>query len=93
MAKRIVVGIVGALASFGFSSSAYASGLETPDNGVVQMGRGATYVARADDPLAAAFNPAGLAFQKSGVFLGAHLMFQNRCFSRRDENGNPVSPG
>ena len=93
-AKRIVVGALGALSSLAVSNSVFAqSGLETPDSGVVQMGRGATYVARADDPLAAAFNPAGLAFQKSGVFLGAHLMFQSRCFSRRNPDGSPVSPG
>lgn len=92
-AKRIVIGAVGALSSLVFANSAFASGLETPDNGVVQAGRGATYVARADDPLAAAFNPAGLAYQKSGVFLGGHLMFQKRCFSRRNPDGSPVSPG
>lgn len=92
-AKRIVIGAIGALSSLTMVNSAFASGFETPDSGAVQMGRGATYVARADDPLAAAFNPAGLAFQKSGVYAGAHLMFQNRCFSRRNPDGSTVSPG
>jgi hypothetical protein len=58
-AKRIVVGAVGALLSLGSASSAFASsGLDSPDSGAVQVGRGATYVARADDPLATVFNPA-----------------------------------
>jgi len=92
-AKRIIIGAIGALSSLAMANSAFASGIETPDSGTVQLGRGATYVARADDPLAAAFNPAGLAFQKSGVYVGAHLMFQNRCFSRRNPDGSPVSPG
>jgi long-subunit fatty acid transport protein len=93
-AKRIVIGAVVAASSLTLASSALASsGLESPDSGVVQVGRGATYVARADDPLATVFNPAGLAYQKSGVFVGAHLMFQSRCFSRRNPDGTPVSPG
>jgi hypothetical protein len=69
-AKRIIIGAIGALSSLAMANSAFASGIETPDSGTVQLGRGATYVARADDPLAAAFNPAGLAFQKSGVYVG-----------------------
>lgn len=93
-AKRVVIGAVAAVSSLGWASSALASGgLESPDNGVVQVGRGATYVARADDPLAAVFNPAGLAYQKTSVYVGAHLMFLNRCFSRRNPDGSPVSPG
>lgn len=93
-AKRIVVGAVAAASTLGLANAAFAAGgLETPDNGAVQAGRGATYVARADDPLAAVFNPAGLAFQKTSVYLGAHLMFMNRCFSRRNPDGTPVSPG
>lgn len=92
-AKRIVIRSVVVSSSLMLASTAVASGLETPDSGVVQMGRGATYVARADDPMATVFNPAGLAYQKSGVFVGAHLMFQSRCFSRRNPDGSPVSPG
>ncbi|MBK9261066.1 MAG: outer membrane protein transport protein [Polyangiaceae bacterium] len=93
-AKRIVIGAAVASLGLGFANSAFASsGLDSPDSGVIQVGRGATYVARADDPLATVFNPAGLAHQKSGVFIGAHLMFSNRCFSRRNPDGSPVSPG
>ncbi|MRG94450.1 OmpP1/FadL family transporter [Polyangium spumosum] len=93
-ARNLVVGaFVGSVLLGGASVADASSGLDSPDNGVVQVGRGGTYVARADDPLAAYYNPAGLAFQKSGVHVGAHLMFMDRCFSRRDVNNQPVSPG
>lgn len=70
-----------------------STGLESPDNGAVQVGRGSAWLARADDPLAAFFNPAGLATQATGVHVGAHLLFLDRCFTRLGENGQPVSPG
>jgi long-chain fatty acid transport protein len=69
------------------------TGLESPDIGVVQVGRGSAWLARADDPLAAFFNPAGLATQATGVHAGVHLLFLDRCFTRVDANGQPVSPG
>jgi long-chain fatty acid transport protein len=74
-------------------AAAASSGLESPDSGVVQTGRGSAWLARADDPLAVYFNPAALAFQTSGVHLGAQLLFMNRCFTRKGDNGAPVSPG
>jgi long-subunit fatty acid transport protein len=70
-----------------------SSGIDSPDSGVEQLGRGSAWVARADDPLAAYFNPAALAFQSSGVHLGGHLMFMKRCFTRQGDGGAPVSPG
>jgi long-subunit fatty acid transport protein len=76
------------------SGSALAStGLDSPDNGTVQVGRGSAWLARADDPLAVYYNPATLARQASGVYVGAHLMFASQCFTRLDANGQPVSPG
>lgn len=93
-ARYLVVGAVVGSALLGAVGVARASsGIDSPDNGAVSIGRGATYVARADDPLAATYNPAGLAFQKSGVYAGAHLMFMNRCFSRRGPSGAVVDPG
>ena len=85
-------------ASMGLAMMAWAgaasasSGIDSPESGVEQMGRGSAWVARADSPLAAYFNPAALAFQASGVHVGAHLMFQNRCFTRLGPDGKPVSP-
>ncbi|MFO0547780.1 MAG: outer membrane protein transport protein [Polyangiaceae bacterium] len=72
---------------------AHANGLEVPDAGTTQVGRGSAWVAKADDPLAAYMNPAAMSFQASGVHVGAHLMIQDTCFARVDENGQPISPG
>src|SRR5688500_16683871 len=75
------------------SAEAKADGLGVPDAGSLQVGRGGAWVARADDPLAAYFNPAGMSFQSNGVHIGAHLMIQSSCFARIGEDGQPVSPG
>jgi long-chain fatty acid transport protein len=55
---------------------------ELPDNGSEQMGRGGAWVARASDPLATFYNPAGLAGQPSRVTLQANLVFHDTCFAR-----------
>jgi long-chain fatty acid transport protein len=68
------------------------SGIDSPDSGVVQMGRGSAWVARADDPLAAFFNPAAMAFQSSGVHLGGQLILASKCFTRVGPNGLPYAP-
>jgi long-chain fatty acid transport protein len=92
--KHLFIGALFGSVSLGGASFALASsGIDSPENGVVQIGRGSTFVARADDPLAAYYNPGALALSKSGVHLGANLMFMKRCMTRRDANGNPVSPG
>ncbi|NUP07914.1 MAG: hypothetical protein HOW73_17855 [Polyangiaceae bacterium] len=93
-ALRGAVVAAGAVMSFVTARSAEASnGLDVPDSGALQVGRGGAWVARADDPLAVYMNPAAMSFQASGVHLGAHLMIQSSCFARVDENGQPVSPG
>lgn len=74
------------------SPAAASSGLDSPENGVVQVGRGGAWVARADDPLAAYFNPAALATQATSVHLGAHLLILNQCFTRRGPGDTPVPP-
>lgn len=92
--KHLFVGALFGSVLLGNASAALASSaIDSPENGAVQIGRGSTFVARADDPLAAYYNPGALALSKSGVHVGAHLMFMNRCMTRRDANGNPVSPG
>jgi hypothetical protein len=76
------------------STAALATGgLETPDAGALQVGRGGAWVARADDPLAAYMNPAAMSFQPFGVHVGAHVMIQSSCYARVDAEGQPVSPG
>lgn len=91
--RRLVGGSVGVGVLFAAATATASSGLETPDIGTVQVGRGGAWVAKADDPLAAYMNPAAMSFQASGVHLGAHLMFTSQCFNRLDAAGQPVSPG
>ena len=64
------------------SVAAASSGLDSPESGVEQVGRGSAWLARATDPLAAYYNPAAMAFQATGVHLGAQLMFAKKCFTR-----------
>ena len=64
-------------------TSAHATGItEFPDNGSEQMARGGAWVARASDPLATIFNPAGLAGQQTRVTLQNGLIFEHTCLSR-----------
>jgi len=94
MQLRRAGGLVAALALLLSTGTAAAStAIESPDNGVQQTGRGGAWFVRADDPLAAFFNPAAMAFQASGVHVGAALMFQSRCFTRQGPGATPVSPG
>lgn len=63
--------------------AAFATGVsEFPDNGSEQMGRGGAWIARASDPLATMFNPAGLAGQPSRVTLQNNTIFEHTCFTR-----------
>ena len=55
---------------------------EFPDNGSEQMARGGAWIARASDPLAAFYNPAGLAGQPTRLTLQANLAFGQTCFTR-----------
>lgn len=87
-------GLCAALVGMTLAPSARASsGIDSPENGVVQVGRGGAWVARADDPLAVYFNPAGIARQSTGIHVGAHVLLMNRCYTRLGPDGQPVSPG
>lgn len=55
---------------------------EVPDNGSEQQGRGGAWVARASDPLATTFNPAGLAGQPTSVTVQTAVYFHQTCFTR-----------
>ncbi|MBN9163689.1 MAG: hypothetical protein BGO98_40910 [Myxococcales bacterium 68-20] len=70
---------------------------EVPDNGSEQMGRGGAWIARASDPLATVFNPAGLAGQPSRVTLQSSIIFHHTCFSRikaaNDTSLDPLADG
>jgi long-subunit fatty acid transport protein len=62
--------------------------LEFPDNGSEQMGRGGAWVARASDPLAVSFNPAGLAGQDTRLTLQSNFDFAHTCFTRVKANND-----
>src|SRR3954471_18511841 len=74
-------------------SAAASSRIDSPESGVVQVGRGSAWLARADDPLAAYYNPAAMAFQANGVHAGAQFMMANRCFTPLGTDGKPVAAG
>ena len=86
--------IAGAVLAFTVAPAARASnGLESPSTGVEQMARGGAWLARADNGMAAYYNPAALATQAHNVHLGGQMLFRSHCFQRRDADGTPVSPG
>lgn len=71
---------------------------EFPDNGSEQMGRGGAWVARASDPLATIFNPAGLAGQPTRITLQNNTIIERTCMSRiksaTDTTNDPLAgPG
>lgn len=66
---------------------------EVPDNGSEQLARGGAWLARASDPLATTFNPAGLAGQSSRIILQTSLVLHRTCFARlRAASDTSVDP-
>ena len=66
-----------------WSASARAGGFELPDNGAQAVGRGATFVAKADDTTAMHYNPAGLARQRgTRLYVGGNLFLHSFEFQR-----------
>jgi len=84
MRRALRVSAAAALAVVAFAPRvARATSVEEfPDNGSEQEGRGGAWVARASDPLATFYNPAGLAGQPTRLTLQANISTQNTCFSR-----------
>ena len=62
---------------------AHAGGFEIPDNGAQSLGRGAAFVAKADDGTAIYYNPAGLARQRgTRLYAGGNLILHSFEFQR-----------
>ncbi|HEY1584044.1 MAG TPA: outer membrane protein transport protein [Polyangia bacterium] len=77
--KRIAI----MLTMLGLPTAAFAGGFEFPDNGTEALGRGATFTAKADSPLALEYNIAGLAKQRGTKLLfDSNLVFQDFTFQR-----------
>jgi long-chain fatty acid transport protein len=78
---RLALGFGAAALSWGASARA-TTVEEIGENGSEQMGRGGAWVARASDPLAAFYNPAGLAGQPTKLTLQANINILKQCFTR-----------
>jgi long-chain fatty acid transport protein len=86
-----------ACALLGAARGASAGGFEIPDNGTEALGRGGAFVAKADDPTAIDYNPAGLAGQRgTRVLLDGHVISSSYAFQRfgayPDNPGNAATP-
>lgn len=85
------------LAMLAWSGSARGGGFEVADHGAQAIGRGATFVAKADDPSAIHHNPAGLARQRgTNLFASGNIFLHSYEFRRAgvfpDDPQNPVTP-
>jgi long-chain fatty acid transport protein len=79
------------------SGTAHAGGFELPDNGAQSLGRGAAFVAKADDGTAIYYNPAGLARQRgTRLYVGGNLYLHSFEFQRSgsfpDDPNDPLTP-
>ncbi len=80
--RSITVASVLAASLFAARSAHATNVTEFPDNGSEQFSRGGAWVARASDPLAVFYNPAGLAGQPTRLTLQSNIIFQHSCFQR-----------
>ena len=80
------------LVFFGGTPRADANGYDYPDLGASALGRGAAFVAKADDPLALYYNPAGAArLGGTRILVGGNLILTQTRFLRlnfADPSGN-----
>ena len=74
--------------------SIYANGYHYPELGTAALGRGGTFVARADDPTALYFNPAGAArLRGTRILLDTNLVFESIRFQRQFFGGTESRSG
>jgi len=72
------------LASLALASTVRAGGFDYPDHGTAGLIRSGAFVARADDPSAVFYNPAGAArLQGTHIFLGGNLLMEDIRYQRR----------
>jgi long-chain fatty acid transport protein len=82
VAASVIAVALGGVAT-SVSESARAGGFELPDLGAQALGRGATFVAKADDGTAMYYNPAGLARQRgTRLYAGGNLYLHSFEFQR-----------
>lgn len=69
-------------------SIAFAGGFVIPDIGTTALGRGGAFVAKADDPSAIYYNPAGLTKLRGWkIMLDSNLVFKHFSFTRAPADG------
>jgi long-chain fatty acid transport protein len=95
--RLAVAAVAAACVAIGAPRTARAGGFELPDNGTQALGRGAAFVAKADDPTAIYWNPAGLARQRGTRLLAnANVDFHSFSFQRigtfPDDPNDPATP-
>jgi len=64
----------------------FAGGFEFPDNGTTALGRGGAFTAKANDPSAIYYNPAGLVKLRGWkIMLDSNLTFNHLAFTRASD--------
>ena len=72
------------LTTLALAPEAQAGGFDYPDHGTAGLIRAGAFVARADDPSAVYYNPAGAArLRGTHIFLGGNLLMEDIRFQRR----------
>lgn len=94
---RRTLALASLLTLFGVAPTAHAQGFEYAASGTRALGRGGAFAARADDPMALAYNPAALAFLPNyQLMLGSNLAFYDACVQRSGgygDSGDPTTDG
>jgi long-chain fatty acid transport protein len=73
--------------------AARAGGQLVADDGAAGLQRAGAFAAKADDPSALWYDPAGFALQDSGLFVGANVIAHGDTFQRAGTYGNvPGAP-
>jgi hypothetical protein len=89
-AQSFVLAAVAAGSALLVAPSAHASNpLEYPDNGTASFSRGGAWLATANEPIAAHYNPAALATQGSGFSVEQNMSYSKVCYDRRGPDGKP----
>jgi long-subunit fatty acid transport protein len=91
--RWVVAGCLAAVASLVPRGAQATNALEFPGWGTAALGRGGAWVARADTPIAAGYNPAGLVLQPSGAQIDLHLALYSTCYTRTGPSNDTPTRG
>lgn len=92
MSHRLAAVLAGSALALAASRAFASNPLEYPDNGAAAFSRGGAWLATANEPIAAHYNPAALAMQESGFSIDVNLAFAETCFDRRGPGNVRVGP-